>query len=178
MIAFKGFNYDLSYQDNAFLTTTYVRHLNFTSSLIYRVLADYSCNYYRILPKCSVKYVVIMRGGKGLGTELRILTTRWIKGGSFDFVVDEPDPGKIITVRCRRNNIVITYNITPVRTDNTLLSIRLLVPINASPNFLKLFYKRMLCSFLLFKHIRLMERLLKSKSKMKVVFPPYYAACI
>ncbi len=174
IIAPKGFNYDVSVQDQTFNTTTYERDLQYPCSLVYRVLADYSCNYHKVLPKCSVKYVVIMRGGKGLGTELRVLTRGLIKSGSFDFVVDEPDPGKVIVVRCRKNSIVISYRINRLGDSRTSLAIKLLVPQKISDSYLKLVYKKMVCSVIMYKHVQLLRELLEEKTRLRLMIPPYF----
>ncbi len=168
------FQYQVCSQDKDFLSISCSKEFSFPAYLLYRVLADYSYNYYRVLPRFTIKYVVIMKGGKGMGTEFRVLTSNFIGKSHFDFVVDEPDLGRVITLKSREEDILVSYKIDSGE-EVSKLNVNLLIPHRRDSGILAYWYKRLFSTILIYSHIKLIKRLLASKTKMLLVIPPYFA---
>ena len=63
---------------------------------IYAVLADYHVGHNAILPRPYFQEMTVLEGGHGAGTRLRIKMKILGKEYTFNQIVSEPEPGRII----------------------------------------------------------------------------------
>jgi len=78
------------------LTVRISREIDAPQKAIYRVIADYREGHAAILPRPPFTAMVVTEGGTGAGTRLK--TTMRVMGRdyTFDQIVTEPEPGRVI----------------------------------------------------------------------------------
>lgn len=93
----------------------------------YSCIADYRAGHPQILPRPPFVSLDVMEGGHGAGTVIRIRMRLLGRETSFDSVVTEPEPGRILEEH-NDNGYVTRFIVEPVGTDRSRVTIETLTP--------------------------------------------------
>jgi hypothetical protein len=63
---------------------------------VYNIIADYEVGHRAILPQPYFKEMIIVKGGQGAGTELRLKLVALGQVYRYHQIVSEPEPGRVI----------------------------------------------------------------------------------
>jgi hypothetical protein len=89
---------------------------------VYTLLADYREGHPSILPPAFSEFAVL-EGGVGAGTRIRFRLTLGGRTRDSEGVVEEPEPGRVLTESYRDQGAVTTFALDPVDRDRTRLEI-------------------------------------------------------
>lgn len=87
------------------------------SGTVYDLLADYHDGHPRILPAQYFSDLVVERGGHGAGTHIRFNMHAFGRVHPGRMVVDEPEPGRVLTETDPANGVVTTFTVEPEGTE-------------------------------------------------------------
>jgi carbon monoxide dehydrogenase subunit G len=88
-----------------------------TADAIYAILRDYHNGHPHILPKQYFPRLEVEQGGEGTGTIVQVTTRVMGQERSYRMVVEEVEPGRVLTETAETAGLVTTFTVTPL-TDN------------------------------------------------------------
>lgn len=86
---------------------------------VYALLADYHVGHPSILPPAFSNFSVI-EGGVGAGTRIRFILTQGGRAQEVEGIVNEPDPGRVLTETYPHNGAVTTFTVDPLSVGSRL----------------------------------------------------------
>jgi uncharacterized protein YndB with AHSA1/START domain len=87
------------------------RRIHAPPEKLYEILADYKEHHPRILPPETFRGLVVEKGGRGDGTELRVVMRVGGRDRTIHLVVSEPEPGRVLMERDRETGAVTTFTV-------------------------------------------------------------------
>jgi uncharacterized protein YndB with AHSA1/START domain len=101
---------------------------------VYAVLADYRQHHPRIVPPEYFQSVEVLEGGVGAGTRTRVTMKVLGTTRTFEHVISEPEPGRVLREANEDGTDATTFTVTPGATsDSTHLTIA--TEIESRPGF-------------------------------------------
>ena len=89
---------------------------------VYAILADYRNGHPKILPR-NFAPPIIIKGGQGAGTEIRVRTRMLGMSRCFAMKVAEPEPGRILTESDLEAGIVTAFTVDPAGAERSRVQI-------------------------------------------------------
>ncbi|MEM7333137.1 MAG: SRPBCC family protein [Chloroflexota bacterium] len=87
--------------------------VNAPAQQVYDILADYDVGHRAILPEKYFKEMTVLEGGKGAGTKIRVEMEVMGNQSTFNLVVTEPEPGRILEESDAEAGISTVFTIEP-----------------------------------------------------------------
>jgi hypothetical protein len=84
------------------------------ADIIYSILSDYHNGHPHILPRQYFPRLEIEQGGKGTGTIFRVTTRAMGQERQYRMVVEEVEPGHILTETDEVAGVTTTFTVTPL----------------------------------------------------------------
>jgi uncharacterized protein YndB with AHSA1/START domain len=80
---------------------------------VYAVLADYRQHHPRIVPPEYFRSIEVLSGGVGAGTRTRVTMQILGKTRTFEHVISEPEPGRVLREADPDGTDATTFTVTP-----------------------------------------------------------------
>lgn len=81
---------------------------------VYAVFADYHEGHTAVLPKQYFTEMIVNKGGTGAGTEITVKMDVFGNKVTYNMVVTEPEPGRVLQEEDKTAGVVTTFTIDPV----------------------------------------------------------------
>lgn len=81
---------------------------------VYAVISDYHVGHPAILPKPYFQGLTVKIGGKGAGTEMTFDMNVFGSKRTFDQIVTEPEPGRVLVETERDGSVVTKFIVEPL----------------------------------------------------------------
>ncbi len=88
--------------------------VNAPAQQVYDILADYHVGHRAILPDKYFKEMTVIEGGRGAGTKLKVDMEVMGNQSTFNLVVTEPEPGRLLEESDAEAGISTTFTVEPV----------------------------------------------------------------
>ena len=88
--------------------------INASPSIVYNILADYRDGHPHILPKPFFRSLEVLDGGIGAGTRIRFETESFGKTQTFEALITEPEPGRVLVEHDQQQNTTTTFIVDPI----------------------------------------------------------------
>jgi hypothetical protein len=98
---------------------------------IYEVISDYRVGHPAILPKPDFGELIVVKGGRGAGTEMRFTMRVLGKEYHFHQLVSEPEPGRLLVETEIERDLVTTFRFEPLENGSRT---RLIIKTVSSPS--------------------------------------------
>jgi hypothetical protein len=84
------------------------------SEAIYAIFADYHRAHAAVLPKPYFTGMTVEKGGTGAGTEITVHMTVLGAKVTYNMIVTEPEPGRVLQEEDKASGVLTTFTIDPV----------------------------------------------------------------
>lgn len=81
---------------------------------VYAVFADYHEGHTAVLPKQYFTEMIVNKGGTGASTEITVKMDVFGNKVTYDLVVTEPEPGRVLQEEDEVAGVVTTFTVDPV----------------------------------------------------------------
>jgi hypothetical protein len=83
--------------------------------MLYAVVSDFAEHHRRITPDQVINSTYrVVQGGKGVGTIVEFESTTGRQPGTIQYVIDEPEPGRVLTMSYNDGVVLYTMTFDPV----------------------------------------------------------------
>ncbi|MBK7893623.1 MAG: SRPBCC family protein [Anaerolineaceae bacterium] len=90
------------------------RVINAPAAAIYAVFADYAYGHTAVLPKPYFTGMTVTKGGYGAGTEIIVNMNVMGTKVTYNMVVTEPEPGRVLQEEDKAAGVLTTFTVDPV----------------------------------------------------------------
>lgn len=96
---------------------------------IYGLLADYHTGHPSILPKQYFTDLQVTQGGRGAGTQIVVQMNAYGSKATYNMVVTEPEPGRVLQEEDKGLGVVTTFTIDPLTPQGSQVTISTTSPV-------------------------------------------------
>ena len=90
------------------------RVINAPAATIYAVFADYHEGHTAVLPKPYFTEMIVNKGGTGAGTEITVKMEVLGNKVTYNMVVTEPEPGRVLQEEDKVAGVLTTFTVDPL----------------------------------------------------------------
>jgi ribosome-associated toxin RatA of RatAB toxin-antitoxin module len=98
-----------------FAENSLTRTIPFDATMLYAIVSDFAEHHRRITPEYVVNSSYrIIQGGHGEGTVVQFESTTGRVPGPIQYVIEEPEPGRVLTMSYNDGVILYTWTFDPI----------------------------------------------------------------
>ena len=83
--------------------------MNLPANIVYGVISDYEVGHPAILPTSFITSVKVLKGGRGAGTAIEVVTAARLGERTLTMDISEPEPGQILEEKIRENGSITRF---------------------------------------------------------------------